>query len=1638
MRGNTTEPVLGSLCDALTFHAGHHPGREALTDGDTRTWTYGQLRDHVVAVANALARNGVRRGSRVAVMGGRTADTVAALLAVLHAGGAYCVLDPDLPRARQELVLADLAPDAVLVTAGGWDGGGAAPVVSSAEPGPAGDVEATPDATGDDLAYVMYTSGSTGRPKGVLVEHGSVLNMLRSYDVLAPPRERLVGSLVAPCGFDVSVWEIFSVLARGGTLCVPATAHLRDGAALWRFLADSGVTSAYVPPGLLPSLVDAAERDRAGRSALDRVLVGVEPIPLGLLDRFRAAVPGLRVVNGYGPTEATITATLHLLGPVHDPARRTPIGRPVLGSAVVLVDERLEPVPEGEPGEVVVLGSCLARGYHRAQNGGFGEFRGRRAYFTGDHARLLPDGSLEFVGRRDGQVKVNGFRVETGEVEAALAELPGVRRSLVLTTGAAGAVRLIAAVEGDARPEAVREHLTNVLPPHMIPSRVLVVPGFPLTANGKVDNAALLALDRQRPADAPAPAPASTAGQQRVADVWAEVLGVAEVGLDDDFHWLGGTSLDAVRIATRLTSADRAVSAAAVLSARTVRALLATDHGLAASASAPARPGTHPASRAHEGLWAWRELMPEDASTTVVHAFRLPGDVDPDRLRRAMAAVIARHEAMRTTFHGTDTGVVQRVSAPGRFDLPVSRISGESEVDARLRELVGRRLDVSVRPWTAELLLGGHFGALVLAADHLVFDGESAVILEHDLALAYEGRLTGPPVAGPASEGALATPEPRRAAELGAYWRNALDGLVDAPALPEPIERTPPAAGRGRLGRNLPEPTWTAVKALARQARTTPFVVMLAALKAFRRRRGAPAHDVVSIAVSRRQAVACPDAIGHFVNLVPVADHLTPADEEQPFRRYLTKIAELVRDCVAHGDLPFEDLVGMPRPTAVTSYARVVLAQRAAPPEPAGPSAVVREWPRIPFNALHDLTVFLTEDSDARRARLDWVWDVAKALPGTAERTAEAFDAFLAAVVLHPDDAPAQAPALTTDEVDLTAANTAAVARSARPTLVELFERQVLARPDAVAVQRGARLVTYAELAERAAEIQARLPVSLGRDDPVAVVLDKSVDLLAALLAVVRAGAAYLPVAPEHAATRLSGLIRRAGVAVCVTTSGLVSPEALGGASAVLIDTPPDETGRTGTPAAVSADDLAYVMPTSGSTGVPKLVGVPHRAVSRLVHDNRDLPLGREDRTMLVANSSFDAATFEIWGALANGGRVVVPAPEELRQPELLCAAVERYGVTAGFFTVTLFERLVEAAPARLAGMKHLVVGGEAVPPRLFLEASRHVRRDALVNGYGPTENTTFSCCYRLDRDPAGLRSVPIGRPISGSGALVVNDSLRPAPPGVPGEILVCGDGLARGYLNDPDLTAERFVAVEALNGRIAYRTGDRGRVLPDGNLEYLGRSDRQLKVRGFRVELGEVEAALDAHPAVRRAAAYARRVSGLLSLRAAVEAAGVDGAALRSWLAGRVPDYLVPDRVTVVDEFPMTANGKLDEAALDAGPDADDVPSAEPRTAIERTLTGLWAELLGLRRVGPDDDVFALGANSMTVLAMAARLRRDLSLDVPVHVLYSVRTARGLAQQARTTDAGVDPELRQRLQRRAGLMRKAARAPRRSPHDQS
>ncbi|MEU1056900.1 amino acid adenylation domain-containing protein [Streptomyces sp. NPDC005876] len=1651
-----------TLAVAVMDEARRHPERIALHDASD-SWTYGDLRAVSAAVARALRAFGLRDEDAVAVVGGRSARTVLGLIGVLHAGGAYCVIDPALPTARKRMMFEDLTPKAVLLTD---------PNISEVQGIPSdlpmlrledvateGQYAEPFPAAASNLAYVMYTSGSTGRPKGVQIEHGAVLNMLRGYESLAPTREHNTGTLIAGTSFDVSVWEIFGTLGTGGTLYVPSDDHLADPEQLWHAICQAGVTSAYIPPALLPGVVEAAQRTSSptqAKSVLDRVLVGVEPLPQELLGQLADAVPGLRVVNGYGPTETTVVATLHLFDKelVDAPWRRTPIGRALPGTEVHLLDPDLALVEPGHVGEIVVSGAGVARGYVGAPELTQSSFivnpvNGRRAYRTGDYARQLACGALEYTGRQDNQVKIGGFRVETGDVEAALAAHPGVRRAVVFTEESPAGRRLWGAAErspGSSGPETdsaeLRRWMEERLPAFMVPHRLLSLDALPLTANGKVDHPALIAMASQRPAELGDKTDPATPREQLLVDMWREVLDLPWLGVTDDFQQCGGSSLAAIRIVARLRAEGLAVSVAGILSTRTVRALAER------CLEQPTQPGREdvrdvfPVAVSQQGLWAWRELNPHCSDTTVLHAVRLDGPLDMARLREALQSVTNRHPALRTVFRTDEAGRLhQHVRATTDAPWSVRKVEASADVDARLEQLRARRLDVTEHAWDAELLCAPDFSVLVVIADHMIFDGWSAEIFDAELVRAYDDAqsaraLPGGTAPGPAAVAQrdwLASPESRPARE---FWAAEMGAFTGRMALPEPLTRTEPHQRR-TTGSTLVVPTEvaSALRKLASQEGTTFFTAVLAAFKAFLHRRGLGPENTVSVAHSSRDAVSAHDTLGYFVNLVPFTD---PVDDTLRFSEYLSALAVRSRQVLNHAALPFEEMVkDLPavRGTGVAAPARIVLAQeiRAQRPRTAG-DLVFSQWQDVPLNAIYDLAVFVDERDGLR---LRWVCDDSSFLEGERQRLMTGFEEFLTALAAAPDTEIRMLSAVGAVEGRLldAAARPVPGTSSDDTTVLELFDRQLAERPTAPAVRHPGGTVSYAELARRADAIAAEIGGRADQSRPVVVVLDKSPDLIAALIAAARVGSCYLPLAPDYAHTRLAQLAERSNAAVVVSRSELLNGIHLPtSVRTVLLDRPavPSDLPAAAT---VGPDDLLYVMPTSGTSGIPKLVGVPHRGVVRMVHGSSTLPMGPDDRTMLVVNSSFDVAAMEVWGPLVNGGSIVVPDPADLADPDRLCVAVAREGVTVGFFPVTLFARMLEASPGHLAGLRHLLVGGEAVPPELFAEAERHVPRGILMNGYGPTENTTYSCCYRLDRDPSVLRSIPIGPSISGSTAQVMDDRLRPLPVGAVGEIMVGGSGLAVGYLNDPELTAARFLNHPGQPGKRLYRTGDMGRLLPDGAIEYLGRADGQVKIRGFRVELGEVEHALMAHPDVRRAVALAADdPAGGRRLLAGVEwgssRATTNSEELRNWMQARLPGYLVPARIVVLDTLPLTPNGKVDHAAVITAAQMADQPDSavtRPLTELQRIVAEEWELVLDRRGIGLDDDFFALGGDSMAVLTVASRLSRRLGQTVRSRMMFECSTVRSLAErlgatkqapQGRTASTSAQDALRRRVER--------------------
>ncbi|MDT0378187.1 amino acid adenylation domain-containing protein [Streptomyces sp. DSM 42041] len=1625
----------------IAERAAHTPTAVAVSDGTT-TVGYAELNSRADRLAHLLLGIGVGRGSVVGVCLERSADMVVTLLATLKAGAAYVPLDPRHPADRLAFVLADTAASLVVSCRDlAQTFAGTFPETVSGSPGPRllllDEEEArlraqphTPVATevgGDDAAYVIYTSGSTGRPKGVVVEHRALADLVAWHnDRYAVTPEDRAGQTAA-AGFDAAVWEVWPYLCAGASVHLPAEDVLDDPAALAAWTADTALTLCFLSTPRLETVLDDPSL-ASGR--LRAVLTGGDALR-------RRPAPGLpfRVVNHYGPTECTVVATAGDVA-AREAADSPDIGRPVDNTRAYVLDERLGAVPPGVVGELYLAGTGLARGYLGRPGLTAGRFvacpfgaPGARMYRTGDLVRWGRDGTLHFAGRADRQVKIRGVRIELGEIEAALASRPEVSQAaVVVREDRPGDRRLVGyVVAPEASTRTLRDHLRDTLPAAMVPADLVPLEAFPLTANGKLDRAA---LPRPLRSTGTRRAP-RTPREQILCDLFAELLDVPDgVGPDDDFFALGGHSLLAGRLIAR--------AGAALGAGLTVRDLFraptpASLAGLALGA-APARPplrtGARPSrlplSPAQRRLWFLNRLDGGTAAYAVPAAFRLRGVLDRRALEQALGDVVSRHEALRTVFPeeaGEPHQVVVAADA-ARPSLDVSGVAGSGwreVVDA----LVARPFDVTCDlPFRAALVeRAPEDHVLVMVMHHIVSDGWSFGPLLRDLSDAYAARAAGRESQGrplPVQYadyalwqrevlGSEDDPGSVCAGQLD-HWRRALAGLPDELALP--ADRPRPAVadhGAGLVSVEWDAALHRSVAELARAHGVTLFMVAHAALAALLTRLGAGTDVPVGTPVAGRTDPALDDLVGFFVNtLVLRAD----TDGNPRFRELLERVRETDLTAFSHQDLPFERLVEELNPAR--SLARHPLVQVLLVLQNTGsapldlPGVRVEDVPVSGNGTSFDLTVGLRERHSADGApagieagvgyRAD-LFDHA-----TAAGIAERLRRLLAAFAADPDLRLYDVDLLGEDEARALHDGNATAHEVAGTTLPALFAAQVRRTPDAVAVVFEDETLTYRELDARADDLARRLRRrGAGPEGCVAVALPRSLDLVVALYAVHKAGAAYLPVDPDYPRDRVAAMLADAAPVVHLTPGTLRE----------LRDEAPSSSALT----VVTPRHPAYVIYTSGSTGRPKGVTVPHEAiVNRLCWMQHAYGLTAGEAVLQKTPSSFDVSVWEFFWPLTVGATLVVARPGGHREPEYLARLVRSRGITTLHFVPSMLEAfLAEPEAAHCPSLRRVVCSGEALPTALAERCARVLGPSVEIhNLYGPTEAAVDVTAHRFTGADTerGTPTVPLGTPVWNTRVHVLDRWLRPVPPGVPGELYLAGTQLARGYLGQPALTAGRFVAdPHGPAGERMYRTGDLVRRHRDGVLEFLGRTDDQVKLRGFRIEPGEVAQALTGHPGVHRAAVVLREDRpGDLRLVAYV-VGGEDAAEVRRYAAATLPAHMVPAAVVPVPEIPVSPSGKLDRAALPAPRWATDGAKTPPRDARERRLCALYSGLLGTEVSGVDDDFFALGGHSLLAARLLHAVREEFGVDPGLGTLFEAPTVAELAARiGRLLDDGGQP----------------------------
>ncbi|HKV07314.1 MAG TPA: amino acid adenylation domain-containing protein [Thermoanaerobaculia bacterium] len=1631
--------------------------------------TYAELDRRATSLARYLRQLGVGPESIVGLHVERSLDMLVGRFGVWKAGGAYLPLDPAYPAERLAFMLEDSGARVVL-TQGSLEAklpASNARVVRLDADWPAVET-ALPEADLANVAYVIYTSGSTGRPKGVLVPHATLANYVRvaveAYGI--GPADRVLQ--FASISFDTSAEEIDPALATGATLVLRDEEMASSVERFAREAGERGITVLDLPTAYWHELV--AEGVEMPPS-LRLVILGGEAAQVDRLSAWRERVgERVRLMNSYGPTEATIVSTHRDL--THGIASaEVPIGRAIANARTAVVDRNLELAPWGIEGELLIGGAGVTRGYlgrpgltaERFVPDPFGAEPGARLYRSGDLARLLPDGDLEFRGRADDQVKVRGFRIELGEIEAALRRLEGVRDAVVAARedGPAGK-RLVAYVvpAGEKAPSVadLRNALKDSLPEYMVPSAFVVLESLPVTPSGKVDRRALPAPDSVRPdLDAHYQAP-HTPVQEMLAEIWSDLLGVERIGIHDDFFQLGGHSLLVAKLAARVRQAFKVeLSLIDAFKSPTIAELAERIEKPGSGAEFPELPPIRRADRSQpiplsfpqERVWFLDQLTAEGGN--IAYNFQVTiwfqGPLRVDVFERTLAEIVRRHEVLRTSFPGVDGRPIQVIHEPWPVALPVIDLRAvpedlrREESERLVFESTQKPFDVAEIPlirWRM-LRLAEDLWELIQVEQHFVHDGWSFGVMLKEIKAIYPAFLEGLPsplpelpvqyadfaawqrelMEGPAMEPLLG------------YWTRKLAGASTVLELPtdRPRPNRPSFAGDITLYR-LPVDLYGNLRSFCRREGFTLYMTMLAGFFSLLHRYTGQEDVLLGTNNANRRAHEIELIIGMIVNTLVVRGDLSG---DPDFKTLLSRAREVSLETYAHQDMPFERLVQELRPERQPGrnplFQVMFNFHDAAIPdlEFGGLEGMFRV--RGNRSAKMDMNVIVVPGAEQRvgleaseldrRAVLHWEYNTDLFDFATVERMIGHYLTLLAGVIENPLLKLSELPVLTgAERRQLLVEWNDTGAPVPAGTLPELVQGE----PEAVAVSFEGTALTYGELDARSNRLAHHLRrLGVGAETLVGLCVERSPDLLVGMLGVLKAGGAYVPLDPTYPADRLAYVVEDAKIPVLLTQSALHRSLGLFARSSSQVveidgDAFAGESADKPSPLA-GPENRAYVIYTSGSTGRPKGVEVRHRgAVSFLASMARQPGISRDDVLVAVTTLSFDIALLELFLPLTVGARIELASRETAADGERLAALIASSGATVMQATPATWRVLLESGWEGAPGLK-VLCGGEALPRDLA--DALLARVGSLWNVYGPTETTVWSAVHPV---APGTGPVPIGRPIANTTIHILDRTFTPVPANIWGELWIGGDGLARGYLGRPDLTAERFLPdpFAAVPGSRLYRTGDVARRLRNGDVEFAGRADHQVKVRGFRIELGEIEAALAEHPGVRRAVVAVREpAAGERRLVAWVVPEGEAPPAdeLRAYLRDRLPEYMVPGQIVTVSELPLTPNGKVDRKAL---PDPDpghpaaavETPYVEPRNEAERILASVWAQVLRVEKIGIHDNFFSLGGDSILIIRVVVRCRKEGVRFAPAQ-LFQHQTIAALSRVVDASGlAGETPEI--------------------------
>jgi amino acid adenylation domain-containing protein len=1649
---------------------------------DNEKLTYSELNHRANQLAHYLQDMGVQPEMLVGICVERSLEMVIGLLGILKAGGAYVPFDPDYPSDRLAFMLSD-SQISVLLTQHkllakipnssatmlcldtDWLN-----IADKSDRNPVGLVNS------HNLAYVIYTSGSTGKPKGAMNAHRGVVNRLlwmqETYQLTET--DRVLQK--TPFSFDVSVWEFFWTLITGARLVIAKPEGHKDSAYLLQLINQEEITTLHFVPSMLQVFLE--EQGLSQCTSLKRVICSGEALPMELQRRFFARL-GCELHNLYGPTEAAIDVTYWKCQSDSN-LNTVPIGKPVANTQLYILNSQAQPVPIGVAGELHIGGIQVGRGYLNRPEltaekfipDRFSQDPEARLYKTGDRVRHLPDGSIDYLGRIDFQVKLRGFRIELGEIEAVLTQYPAIREAVVLLYEEKHEAKdeeklresgdrkyLVAYIVADQADQItsdqtgvdiaeLRHNLKQQLPEYMVPAIFVLMDALPLSPNGKVDRRALPDPTPWRSALTGHAATARTPIEDILVNIWNNLLGISNVGIYDNFFELGGHSLMVVQVMARVRESFAVDLPMQVLFREPTISGLAQElettlHSGISRISQPILPCQHSeqmqVSFAQQRMWFLQKFVPDSAIYNIPLAYRISGLLSIAALEQSLIELVKRHEILRTTFVEIDGQPTSVVSSTLPLSFTVVKIDADllsqgylqQQIDAEVRQPFDLSASSLFRVKLIQLAPDDH--ALVITFHHIIIDGWSIQIFMEELAKLYQSFVGNEPIVLndlPISyldfaawqrqwlQGDVLTSQM-------SYWQTQLAKPITILRLPTDHPRPLIQTFRGTIqSLSLSESLTGQIKQIAKVTGTTLFMVLLSAFQIMLSRYSGELDIIVGTPIAGRQYVETEKLIGLFVNSLAIR---TDMSGNPTVRQLLARVREITLAAYTHQDLPLEqviDALQLKRDLSYSPLFQVMFSLLNMPSQ----SPIFSGFSELTLTPIEthtgtsrvDLTLELQETDHGIQGLWEYNCDLFDA--ETIHRMTGHFQTLLEGMVADLDQRIFDLPILTEVERNqfLGTWQQTATAYPHDRTIHQLFEEQVAKTPKAIAVVYEDQQISYQELNLRANQLARHLQtLGVREEELVGICVERSLEMLVGLLGILKAGAAYVPIDTSYPPERIAYMLEDAQIQVLVTQQGLGSKFENSLVQIVCLDIGWTEIavqGQENLPSLVTFRNLACVIYTSGSTGEPKGVALEHRGVNRLVINTNYMQLDNSDRVAQASNISFDAATLEIWGAMLNGCTLIILSKDIVLSPQKLALQISQHQINTLFLTTALLNQIAKQSPAIFKSIKNLMFGGEASDPSAIRELLKADSPERIVHLYGPAENTTLSSWYLVkDIDPEAT-TIPIGQVIANSQIYILDQYHQPVPIGVTGEIYVGGDGLARGYINRPELTAEKFIRhpfSQDPTERL-YKTGDLGRYLRDGNIEFVGRSDFQVKIRGFRIEIGEIETILGQHPEVQEILVIAlddargskQLVTYVVPKIETTNTAELTGRTLKKFLKEKLPDYMIPAFFVFLDELPLTPNGKVDRRALPT-PDLAS-PSLEssfvaPSTPTEQAITKVWQEILTIEQIGIHDNFFELGGHSLIATQVMSRLPQIFSLDLPLSLLFELPTIAELGDRIDT-----------------------------------